>query len=264
MNGQIRKTHGMPNWVDCGTTDLDAAETFYANVFGWDPERVTASNGEIYSLQRLNGKRVAGIYPLNQEMLEQGVPSHWAVYFEVRDVAAALAAVQLTGGAVVSGPDDEPGVGTFAVIRDPIGAHAMIWSSAPGQSAEMFDEPGAMSWAELFADDPEKAIPFYQAVLESEPETIMAGPNPYTLLKVGGEPLSGVLPKRPEMPDGPATWDIYFCVADVDETTTAVLAAGGKIIAEPFDLPVGARMAVLQDPQGAVFEIINRTNTKSA
>ena len=74
------------------------------------------------------------------------------------------------------------------------------------------------------------------------------------LLKVDGEPLAGILPKRSDIPDGPAAWDIYFCVEDVDETTTAVLAAGGKVIAEPFELPVGARMAVLQDPQGAVWE----------
>lgn len=263
MVSRRRKAHGAPNWADCGTTDLGAAETFYAEVFGWKAERITASDGEMYSVQRLNGQRVAGLYELGQELLDLGVPPHWAVYFEVRDVAEALDKVRVAGGSVVSGPTEEAGVGTFAAIRDTIGAHARLWQSAPEQGGEVFNEPGAMAWTELFADDPDKAKAFYQSVLEVEPETIMAGPNPYTLLKVEGQPLAGILPRRPDMPEGPAAWDIYFDVADVDETAKTVIAAGGKVIAEPFDLPVGARMAVLQDPQGAVFEVIKQTAPES-
>jgi predicted enzyme related to lactoylglutathione lyase len=57
------------------------------------------------------------------------------------------------------------------------------------------------------------------------------------------------------MGDHPASWDVYFVSDDVEATVKTAIEAGGRALREPFDVP-GARMAVLQDPLGAVFEII--------
>ena len=65
----VSKAHGTPNWVDCATIDLAAAEAFYATVFGWSSERVVANDGSVYAMQRLKGKRVAGVYELTSELL---------------------------------------------------------------------------------------------------------------------------------------------------------------------------------------------------
>jgi predicted enzyme related to lactoylglutathione lyase len=48
---------------------------------------------------------------------------------------------------------------------------------------------------------------------------------------------------------------VYFAVADADATAAKATESGGTVIAAPFDTPVG-RMAVLSDPQGAAFSII--------
>jgi len=48
---------------------------------------------------------------------------------------------------------------------------------------------------------------------------------------------------------------LYIAVANAEETAAKVTAAGGKVLAGPFDVMTFGRMAVMQDPTGAVFMI---------
>jgi len=249
------KKHGTPNWTDCATNDLGTCEEFYATVFGWTADRVTASDGETYSVQRLQGEMVAGIYELNQQMRSMDVPPHWGTYIEVDDVDATLELVKAEGGTVLDGPFEEPEVGRIAIIQDPVGAYLRLWHSAPQHGGEVFNVPGAMIWNELNTKEPEKAAQFYAKVLGVEIETL-EGPTPYTMLKVDGRPVAGILRTTPEMGEFPSSWDVYFASSDADATASKAVTAGGKALREPFDIPGMARMAVLQDPQGAVFEVI--------
>ena len=57
------------------------------------------------------------------------------------------------------------------------------------------------------------------------------------------------------MPGMPNHWHVYFGVEDADAAAAKVTELGGAVVVEPFDTPVG-RMAVVSDPQGAVFSII--------
>ena len=82
MGLEKAKKQGTPNWADCATTDLGAAEKFYGAVFGWTSERITGSDGSIYSIQRLDDAMAVGIYELNEQMRRMGmpyVPSRWRV-----------------------------------------------------------------------------------------------------------------------------------------------------------------------------------------
>jgi uncharacterized protein len=45
-------------------------------------------------------------------------------------------------------------------------------------------------------------------------------------------------------------------VDDVDETMAQVHGAGRQVLMPPMDVPGVGRMAVLQDPQGAVFSVM--------
>ena len=256
MNPDSAKKQGTPNWADCATGDLAAAERFYAAVFGWTAERVASSDGSAYSIQRLDGKMVAGIYELNQTQRTMQVPPHWATYIEVDDVDAVIGRVVEQGGTVVEDPFDEPEAGRIAAIQDPVGAHVVLWHAEAGQGGEAFNTPGAMIWNELNTKEPARAAAFYQAVLGVEVQ-VMSDPMPYTVLNIGDRPVAGIMTTTPEMGDVPPSWDVYFASDDVDATVQRTIAAGGKALREPFDIPGVGRMAVLQDPQGAVFEVIN-------
>jgi predicted enzyme related to lactoylglutathione lyase len=250
------KVIGAPNWADCATIDLDSAERFYFAVFGWHAQRIDGSDGSVYSLQMLDGELVAGIYPLSQQLRDMGVPPHWGTYLEVEDVDRALERAKAAGGVVVDGPFDEPGVGRMVAIQDNVGAFVRLWQSAPEHGIAQSNGQGHMNWNELATKEPEKAASFYEAVLGINVETVNTGPDVYRLIIAGGKPVAGILQITPEMGDFPASWNVYFSSDNVDDTQAKAVDAGGTALRSAFDIPGGSRMAVLQDPQGAVFQVM--------
>ena len=257
MASSPKQMHGMFNWAACATTDLSAAESFYGSLFGWESERATTEYGNVYSVQRLHGHRAAVLYLLNDKPDGSSVGPHWETYIEVGNVEETVDNVDLAGGKIVLNPFIEPGVGKIAVIQDSVGASLLIWHSDPGYGSQIFHQPGAITWNELSTNDTKKAAEFYNRVFGLEP-VIMEDGTSYTVLKKGNQPVAGILKTTPEMGNIPSTWDVYFASDDVDAVSKSVVAAGGTAIRDPFDIPdVGARMAVLQDPQGAVFEVIH-------
>ena len=79
------------------------------------------------------------------------------------------------------------------------------------------------------------------------------GAGEYTLFEVDGQMVGGTI--APQMPGVPNHWHVYFAVTDADAAVAKATELGGTVMAEPFDTPVG-RMAVVSDPQGAVFSIM--------
>ena len=69
--------------------------------------------------------------------------------------------------------------------------------------------------------------------------------------------MAGILTKTPDMGDFPNDWYVYFAVDDVDAAAAKAEAAGARVLKPAFDIAGGAAcLAVLEDPQGAVFEVI--------
>ena len=56
-------------------------------------------------------------------------------------------------------------------------------------------------------------------------------------------------------PGTPPHWLVYFAVDDVDRTAAVAAEAGATVLKAPFDTSVG-KMAVISDPQGAVFMVM--------
>jgi predicted enzyme related to lactoylglutathione lyase len=65
-------------------------------------------------------------------------------------------------------------------------------------------------------------------------------------------------------PGVPPHWNSYVTVTDVDATASQVPGAGGTVIAPPFDVLDAGRMAVIQDPTGAIFMIWQPKNSIGA
>ena len=190
-------------------------------------------------------------------MQAMGVPAHWGTYIEVDDVDATLERVKANGGIVVDGPIDEPGVGRMGIIQDNVVAFVRVWHSAAEHGAAPSNVAGHMNWNELATKEPEKAARFYEEVLRVKVEAVDSGGSVYRLIHAGGRPVAGILTMTPEMGDVPSSWNVYFASDDVDATVAAAIAAGGKALQPAFDIPGGSRMAVLQDPLGAVFEVMH-------
>ncbi|MFQ5560076.1 MAG: VOC family protein [Nitrospinota bacterium] len=112
---------------------------------------------------------------------------------------------------------------------------------------------GAFGWYELMTTDHEAAVQFYTDLFGWETEDYPMEGMKYTVLKVNGEQVGGIMPQPPECKDMPSCWGAYVTVDDVDETASQVEKLGGKILRPPADIPKIGRFCVLQDPQGATI-----------
>jgi len=53
----------------------------------------------------------------------------------------------------------------------------------------------------------------------------------------------------------PPHWNLYVTVASVDESARRAQELDGTLLAPPFDVMDAGRMAVVQDPTGAIVQL---------
>jgi predicted enzyme related to lactoylglutathione lyase len=115
---------------------------------------------------------------------------------------------------------------------------------------EKMKQHGAFGWVELMTTDVENAKSFYTQVFGWETAEY-DGQMPYTLIKVGGDEVGGMMAMPPDSQGMPPAWSVYVTVDDVDATVRKVTELGGKVVMGPQDIPEVGRFCVIQDPQGA-------------
>src|SRR5947208_2440129 len=112
-------------------------------------------------------------------------------------------------------------------------------------------EAGKPAWVELSSTDPAGSRTFYEKLFGWK---VNVSPDPqyggYGMASQGDKTVAGIGPKQPG-DKSPTHWSIYFGTTNADETAKKVSAAGGTVVAPPFDVPKQGRMAVFQDPCGA-------------
>jgi predicted enzyme related to lactoylglutathione lyase len=113
--------------------------------------------------------------------------------------------------------------------------------------------PGTFSWTDLSTPDPEAAKSFYGGLFGWDAEdTPIPGGGVYTMLRLDGKDACAISAAR----EGQMTaWLSYVTVDDVDAAARRVGELGGMVHAEPFDVMTAGRMAVVQDPTGAVLAL---------
>jgi predicted enzyme related to lactoylglutathione lyase len=252
MTTRTSYAQGTPNWVDLQTTNQDAAKAFYSGVFGWTYDDQPMPQGAVYSMAMLGGNPVAAIAPQPPELAAAGAPPMWNTYIAVDSVDDAAGKVEAAGGKVAMAPFDVMDAGRMAFVIDPAGAAVALWQANQHIGATLVNEPGAVIWNELITNDP-GVVTFYQHVLGMTTAKMDMGDGEYTIFEVGGQQVGGST--APQMPGVPNHWHVYFAVTDADAAAAKATEMGGTVMAAPFDTPVG-RMAVISDPQGAVFSII--------
>lgn len=115
--------------------------------------------------------------------------------------------------------------------------------------------PGTFCWVELATTDQIGAKVFYASLFGWTPADFPLGPNDYyTMFKLsGGDAAAGYTMRAEERATVPPHWNLYVAVASADDTAKRAAELGGKVIDPPFDVMAFGRMAVIQDPTGAVF-----------
>lgn len=118
--------------------------------------------------------------------------------------------------------------------------------------------PGTFSWPELATTDQKGGVAFYRALFGWDVKEQPIGPTEvYSMFHVRGKPVAAGATQQPQerQMGVPPHWNSYVTVANVDESAKKAESLGGKLLMPPFDVMDAGRMAVLQDPTGAVFQI---------
>jgi len=246
-------TQGTPNWVDLQTSDQAAAKAFYTHLFGWLYDDQPMPDGQVYSMAVLRGHQVAAIAPQPPELAAAGAPPMWNTYLAVDSADEATARAEEAGGTVAMAPFDVMDAGRMSFVLDPSGAAVALWQADKHIGATLVNEPGTLNWNELITSD-QGVFAFYTAVagLTAAVEDMGDG-QPYAVFKAGEAPVGGSM--LPQAPGVPNHWHVYFGTDDADAAAATAAEQGGTVVVPPFDTPVG-RIAVLSDPQGAVFSVI--------
>jgi predicted enzyme related to lactoylglutathione lyase len=122
-------------------------------------------------------------------------------------------------------------------------------------------KPGTFCWVELGTTDGEAAKKFYTELFGWGFEDIPLGPDKvYTILKLNGKDVGAVMPLQ----GIPPNWLSYVSVTSADESAAKAKSLGANLMKEPFDVMDVGRMAVIQDPTGAVFAIWQAKKHKGA
>jgi len=241
-------------WMELATVDQEAAKRFYTSLFGWSLVDTPIGEGEVYTMFKLGGREVGAAYTLNQAMREQGVPPYWALYVSSENADDAVQASLDAGGRVVTGPFDVSDYGRMAVVQDPAGASISIWEPQRHQGFGISGEPGTLCWADLSTPDQEAAATFYNAVFGWSFE-LGQNDGGYLHIKNGDEMIGGVPSAEQRAPGAPPHWLIYILVADCDQSAAKAKELGARLYLEPMSMENVGRMAVVADPQGAVFAL---------
>lgn len=118
--------------------------------------------------------------------------------------------------------------------------------------------PGTFCWPELGTTDQKSAVAFYRGLFGWNVDEQPIGPGEvYSMFTLRGKHVAAAYTMRPEerQHNVPPHWNSYVAVDNADEAAKRAAALGGKVLAPPFDVMEAGRMAVIQDPTGAVFEV---------
>jgi len=249
-------------WVELGTTNASAVKDFYKQLFGWEYHDNEVAPNMTYTMIKLNGKDVGGLYQMSSEMLAQGIPPHWLSYVSVANADDAVAQAKAAGATVMNGPFDVMTAGRMAVIKDPTGSVFAVWQPKEHAGAGVHGEHGAFCWNELGTTDTQKALDFYTTLFGWGTEKF-PGPMDYTIFKNGDRGIGGMYKITPQMGPVPPHWLVYFAVNDCDAIVQKVTQLGGGVMKPAEDIPGIGRFAILRDPTFAVFAIIKPLTPES-
>ncbi|GAA3438633.1 VOC family protein [Kutzneria kofuensis] len=232
---------GRPCWVSLDSTDPPASRDFYAALLGWR-YTVDRRGGALAHVGR--DEVAAGIDP--------GRRHEWRLHLAIRNPWIASERVRQHGGRVVRGPLE----GRTVIAEDPSGG--VIALSAPMPDVTLaYGLPGCFEWADLNTRDGHLADKFFRGLFGYSQGQVGDGVDlDYTVWWLNGAAVLGRYRMDAEFPaDTPPHWMVFFRVTDTDEAANCVRRLAGTVVVEPFDSAYG-RVAVLTDPQGATFSVI--------
>jgi predicted enzyme related to lactoylglutathione lyase len=238
-------TAGTPSWVELSTPDAEGALKFYGKLFGWKATDASEEHGG-YRTWLHEERSVGGLNPMGEQ-------AAWVTYVATGDAHATADRVRVAGGTVIAGPIEVGELGRMVLFTDREGAFLGAWQAGTMRGADKVNAPGSFAWNDLNTHDAEGAKTFYSAVFGWEPTDHDMGGSSYTVWEVGGRGIGGAA----QVPEhAPVRWVVWFAVSDRDDAVTQAGELGANVLEPKLDVPGVGLLAVMEDPQGAFFGVM--------
>jgi uncharacterized protein len=249
-------------WADLVTPDLATAEKFYGELFGWTFQAIRAGDSD-YAVAMLEGRPIGG---LMQKPIPAGEhqQSAWLTFIAVRDVDAVTRTAVAHKAKILVNSKSYSARGRQAVLSDPEGAVFAIVASSSGDSPDYLAAPGEWIWSSLHAKDPGTEAAFYQDVFgydvydvasDDGLEHVILSTDEYA--RVSANALPDGSPRRH------SHWLNFVRVASATDLVARAVSMGGRVLVKPHADRHGGMVAVIADPAGAPFGVMEWTATDS-
>jgi uncharacterized protein len=245
-------------WVDLTARDPDEARDFYHRLFGWQCVDLDPQGGPMAAQFELEGMSVAGLEAMDPALLDRRQPARWNSYINVDDLEAICEQATKLGGVLTVPPRQVRDAGRAAFLRDPTGAVVGLWQKDQHFGAAIHQDFHSFCWNELWTRDLQAARDFYGRLFGWEFAEYPSAMGPYYVIRNGEEESSGIMQIDDRWGEMPPGWMVYFAVKSVDLSVDRLRQLGGYVVIHPFDIEEG-RLAVVADPQGAAFELVEMT-----
>ena len=161
-------------------------------------------------------------------------------------------------------PHNLPDRGREAVFADPQGAVFAVLASSSGDPPDVLAEPGEWIWSSLVTSDPDTDAAFYQTLFDYEVFELPAAPgHQHLMLATDNYARASANTLPVNKPGSHPHWLNYVRVDDTVKMIEKVVALGGRVLVEPRVDRHGGKIAVVADPSGAPFGLIEWPDTES-
>lgn len=127
----------------------------------------------------------------------------------------------------------------------------------------MIIEHGDPVWIELTTHDVSGSADFYRTIFGWEITQSSSEVPGYTVATLDGEPVAGAVSALDELDQRPkfdTEWKVLLKVDSISEATAKVPPARGRIVAPPMKVSDAGRLAIVEDPGGAVLGLWESIN----
>ena len=249
-------------FVELVTPDLASTEQFYTGLFGWAFQNAQ-SDGRQYGTASANGHIVAELMqkPLSPDAKKRPA---WLAFMSVRDVDATERAALQDGAKILFGPRDFPGRGREAVFTDPQGAVFAVLKSSSGDPPDVLAAPGDWIWSALITSNPDTDAAFYQKLFDYDVFDITGdAPEQHLMLASDNYARASANSIPANRPNAHPHWLNFVRVDDATAMSAKVVALGGRVLVEPRIDRHGGMVAIVADPNGTPFGLLEWSETES-
>ena len=112
--------------VELHSKNPKAAREFFSDLFGWTYVEMPMQNGVYAMIKTADGAQVGGIV----KKFDKNGPETWVGYITVPSVKRTIAKAVRNRAKVVTDYTKIPGMGAYAVLKDPRGGYFGLWEQA--------------------------------------------------------------------------------------------------------------------------------------